>query len=156
MKPKNKSEARGEIIAPWGVITDMSAAGMGPTFTCETAENSEHRFDHCHLLNQVALYSRSRSFPTAMTDGFGLSKWLITQPQRNGWIPALAPCLEQSKCNCQPLLGFKRPLHKGTGNPHVSCFLGWERHTVSTRGSQSLQHLVKRLVFLLVLIPFFL
>lgn len=74
MKPKNSSEARGEKIAPRIVITDMGAAGVGPTFACETAENSKHRFDRCHLLNQVALYNRSRSFHAATTDGFGLSK----------------------------------------------------------------------------------
>lgn len=74
MKPKASPEARGEKIALTIVIIDMGAAGVRSTPARQTAENSKHRFDHCHLLNQVALCSRSRSFPAASTDGFGLSK----------------------------------------------------------------------------------
>lgn len=74
MKSKASSETRGEKIALRVVKIDIGAAGVRPTLACQTAENSKHRFDHCHLLNQVALRSRSRSFPAARTDGFGLSK----------------------------------------------------------------------------------
>lgn len=38
MKPKTSSEARGEKVVPRVVITDMAAAGVGPTFTCETED----------------------------------------------------------------------------------------------------------------------
>lgn len=48
MKPKASSEARGEKIAPRVVVIDMGAAGVGPTPARQTAENSKHRFDHCH------------------------------------------------------------------------------------------------------------
>lgn len=96
-KPKASSEARGEKIALRVVIIDMGAAGVRPILACQTAENSKHRFDHCHLLNQAALYSRSRSYPAARTDGFGLSKWLLTQLQRNIWVNSHSGFLPKGK-----------------------------------------------------------
>lgn len=97
MKPQTSSEARDEKFPPRAVIADVGAAAVRPIFACETAENSNHRFDHWHLLNQVALCSRSRSFPAATTDGFGLSKWLTTQSQRNVWVNSSSGSLPRAK-----------------------------------------------------------
>lgn len=157
MKPKTSSETNGEKIAPRVVKTDMGAAGVEPTFTRETAENSKHRFDHCHLLNQVALCSRSRSFPAATTDGFGLSKWLITLSQKNISVNSSSGFLPRAKHVQLPSTPrIWDPFSRGQRNPNASCNLGWKRHLVSTRGSQSLRHPTERLLFfLLVLIPLF-
>lgn len=124
VKPQVSSEARGEKIALRVVIIDMGAAGVRPTLAYQTAENSKHRFDHCHLLNQVALCSRSRSFPAARTDGFGLSKWLITQFQRNTRVNSCSGTLPKGKQVQVPSTPRKwDPFTGGQRNTNASCSL---------------------------------